>query len=236
MLRSTELGKAIIWDMDGVIADTGPFHFAAWREIVEGKGRKYTEADFQHGFGLRNEDILISLFDNLTPQEIDSLSRKKEETFRSKIEGNIRPLPGVLDLLDIQLEGGFGIALASSTPIENIELILNSLDIRGYFNCIVSADDVTRGKPHPEGFLLASQQLGITPSSCVVIEDATAGVEAAKAAGMKCIAVTNTHSPEALAKADLVTDNLERISGEDLHRLIIASKEDDDLRPGDIRD
>ena len=222
--------------MDGVIADTGPFHFAAWREIVESKGRKYTEADFQHGFGLRNEDILKSLFANLTPKEIDDLSRDKEETFRSKIKGNIRSLPGVLGLLDIQTKDGFGIALASSTPIENIELILNSLNIRSYFDCIVSANDVTRGKPHPEGFLLSSQRLSVTPSRCIVIEDATAGVEAAKAAGMKCIAVTNTHPPEALAKADLVTDNLERISGEDLHRLITIGKGDDDLRPGDIRD
>lgn len=214
--------KAVIWDMDGVIVDTGPFHFAAWRELVEGMGRGYTEQDFRYGFGLRNDDILKYLFGNLTLEEIESLSDKKEKIFRSKVKDNSRLLPGVSELLKNQREADFRIALASSAPIENINLILSSLRIEKYFDSIISADDVTSGKPDPEGFLLAAQKLDVEPNQCIVIEDATAGVDAAKAAGMKCIAVTNTNPQEALAKADLVTDNLEKINVEDLHRLLSA--------------
>ena len=217
-----KIDKAVIWDLDGVIADTAPFHFQAWREVVESRGRGYTEKDFQHGFGLRNDDILRYLFGDLTSEEIETLSKKKEDIFRARIKDNIKALPGVLRLLEILRKEGFGIALVSSAPIENIELVLSSLDVGKYFDCIISADDVTKGKPDPQGFLLAAKRLGMEPNQCLVIEDATAGVQAAKAAGMKCIAVTNMHPQEALAKSDLVTDNLEKISNEGIHRLLCA--------------
>ena len=219
-MRKANFDKAMIWDLDGVIADTGPFHFRAWRELVEGKGRNYTKEDFQHGFGLRNDDILQSLFGKLEPEEIELLSRKKEEIFRSLIREDIKPLPGVLQLLGIAHKDGFGIGLASSAPIENVELILSSLGIDKYFDCIVTAGDVRKGKPDPEGFLIAAYRLGVEPSQCLVIEDATAGVEAAKTAGMKCLAVTNTHPRETLAGADLTIDSLEKINSENLRRLI----------------
>ena len=208
--------------MDGVIVDTGPFHFAAWRELVHRKGKTYTEHDFQHDFGPRNPDILKRLFTDLTPEEIKSLSEKKEALFRSRIKNNLRLFPGVLKLLETQRAASFGIALASSAPGENIDLILRSLRIEGYFDGVVSSEQVTRGKPDPEVFLLAAERLGATPAHCIVIEDAAAGVEAARAAGMRCIAVTNTHPREALAKADVVTDNLERMNKEDLDRLVAS--------------
>lgn len=206
--------------MDGVIADTGPFHFAAWRDLARGRGRGYTEQDFQCNFGRRNDDILKYLLGDLSSEEIEALSKKKEEIFRSKIKGRISLLPGVLKLLEIQRKGNWGITLASSAPPENIELTLSSLGIARYFDSIISGKDVRKGKPDPEVFLLAAERLNVPPARCIVIEDATAGVEAAKAGGMKCIAVTNSHPPEALAKADLVTDNLEKIGGEDLKRLL----------------
>ena len=212
----TETPKAIIWDMDGVIADTAPFHFQAWHDLVTSKGRAYTEEDFHYGFGLRNNDILTYLFGNLKTAEMEALSREKEAIFRAKIKGCINPFPGVIALVEILREMGFAMALASSAPIENIELILSSIGITKYFDSIISAEDVTKGKPDPQAFLMAAEQLGAAPERCIVIEDAIAGIEAAKAAGMKCIAVTNTHSPEALAKADLVTDNLERINSENI--------------------
>jgi len=212
--------KAVIWDMDGVIVDTGPFHFEAWRELVERKGRPYTEEDFHRGFGLRNDAILQDLLGPLTPEEIISLGNEKEAMFRSKIQGRIHLLPGVLKLLETQRATAIGIALGSSAPLENVRFMLNALDIDGYFDIIVSAEDVNRGKPDPEVFLLAAKRLGVEPHRCVVIEDAVGGVEAAKAAGMHCIAVTNTHSAQALAKADVVTDNLEKITGEALAQLL----------------
>lgn len=205
-----------------MIANTGPFHFSAWREFFEARGKVYSEQDFQHDFGRRNDDILKTLPESLTTEQIETLAREKEAIFRSKIKNDVSLLPGVLRLLKAQQGMNAGIALASSAPSENIHFILSSLRIAEYFDCVASGDDVKKGKPDPEIFLLAARRLGIPAGRCIVIEDATAGVEAAKAAGMKCIAVTNTHPREALAKADLVTDNLEKITGEDLHRLFTA--------------
>ena len=218
-----EPDKAVIWDLDGVIADTAPFHFQAWKELVERRGRNFTREDFRHSFGLRNETILKSIFGELSAEEIESLSREKEELFRQKVKGNIKSLPGVLKLLRTLKREKFKIGLVSSTPIENINLILSSLKISGYFDCLISAKDVQRGKPDPEGFLLAAKKLGVEPKYCIVIEDAVAGVEAAKAAGMKCIALTTTHPRDALAKADLVVDNLEGVGKKELRHLLFST-------------
>lgn len=214
--------RAIIWDMDGVIVDTGPSHFAAWREFLQSRGETYTEEDFRHDFGRRNPEILKRRFPALTAEEIEDLSKIKEELFRRKVRNRLRLFPGVVRLLDIQRQADFSIALASSAPRENIDLILASLQIAGYFDCAISSEQVTKGKPDPEAFLLAARELGVAPSRCIVIEDAAAGVEAAGAAGMKCIAVTNTHHASALAKADVVTDNLEKIGRPDLDRLVAS--------------
>ncbi len=220
MRASTD--KAVIWDLDGVIVDTAPFHFAAWREIVGSKGRDYTEEDFQESFGRRNDDILRSLFKDISSEEIELLSQKKEEIFRSSVRNNVRPLPGVLQLVDILREEDFRIALVSSGPYENIELMLSEVGIKDRFHSIIGSNEVAKGKPDPEGFLTAAERIGIPANRCIVIEDAPAGVTAAKAAGMKCIAVTNTHPRQTLANADYVVDNLERVSGEDLSRLLAA--------------
>lgn len=214
------IGKAVIWDLDGVIVDTAPFHFAAWRKIAQGRGRNYTKEDFQESFGRRNDDILRSLFEDISPGEIESLSRRKEEIFRSLVRNNVKPLPGVLRLLDILEEKGFSIALASSAPYENIELMLSEIGIKDRFHSIIGSEEVSKGKPDPEGFLKAAERVDVPPERCIVIEDAPSGVEAAKACGMKCIAVTNTHPGQALAGADLVVDNLEGVRGDDLSRLL----------------
>ena len=111
-------------------------------------------------------------------------------------------------------------AIASSTPVENIELITQSLDIAGLFDAVVSDKDVIRGKPDPEVFLLAVDKLGAAPADCIVIEDAVAGVRAAKDAGMKCIAVTTTNPTEALAQADQVVESLHLVDEQMLSSLL----------------
>lgn len=216
-------GKAVIWDLDGVIVDTAPFHFAAWRKIVEGRGRNYTKEDFQESFGRRNDDILCSLFEDISSGEIESLSQRKEEIFRSLVRNNVKPLPGVLRLMDILDQQRFSIALASSAPYGNIELMLSEIGIKDRFHSIIGSDEVSKGKPDPEGFLKAAERVEVAPERCIVIEDAPSGVEAAKDCGMKCIAITNTHPRQALAGADLVVDNLESVNGDDLSWLLAES-------------
>jgi len=212
--------KAVIWDMDGVIADTAPYHFSAWQEVFRKRGVKFTEEDFRHNFGLRNDTIIRNtLGEQIAQGEIDSIAREKEETFRRVIGQKIKPLPGAVELLQSLRKHGFKMAIASSTPMENIRLVTESLGIDNYFQSIVTGRDVTEGKPSPQGFLLAAQRLGIEPKNCIVIEDAVAGVAAAKRAGMRCLAITNTHPRQSLTEADLIVDTLEAVTVNDLEKL-----------------
>jgi len=213
--------KAIIWDLDGVIVDTAPFHFEAWREIFDGLGRDFGEQDFKRTFGLRNEDIFRAICgDILPPEEMKALSEKKEALYREKAKDKIKPLPGALKLINSLKERGFKFALFSSTPIENINLALSRLKIEGHFSVIISDKEVKRGKPDPEGFLLAAKDLGVEAKRCIVLEDAIGGIRGAKAAGMKCIAVESTHPMESLGEADLVVKSLELLTPEDVEKII----------------
>ena len=116
-------------------------------------------------------------------------------------------------------------AVASSAPVENIKLVLNMLDLANLLPVIISGKDVSKGKPNPEGFLLASKRLAVRANNCLVIEDAVSGVAAAKKAGMGCIAVTNSHPSASLKQADLVVDSLKEVSIKDIESIISKSKE-----------
>ena len=213
--------KAVIWDMDGVIADTAPYHFRAWHEVFQRQGVDFTEADFTRNFGQRNDTIIRNtLGAQISQGEVEAIAKEKEETFRKVLGQNIKPHPGALQLIKSLREHGFRIALASSAPIENIRLITQGLGIDSYFHSIVAGRDVAEGKPSPQGFLLAAERLGVEPGDCVVIEDAIAGVAACKSGGMQCVAVTNTNPREKLADADLIVDSLEEVTVNDLEKLI----------------
>ena len=213
--------EAVIWDMDGVIADTGPYHLSAWQEVFRQRGVKFTEEDFKRNFGRKNDTIIRdALGEQIAQGEIDSIAREKEKTFRRVIGQKIKTFPGAVELLQSLKQHRFKMAIASSTPIENIRLITGSLGIDNCFQSIISDKDVTEGKPSPQGFLLAAQRLGVEPRNCIVIEDAMAGVAAAKRAGMRCLAITNTHPRQSLKQADLIVDTLEAVTVNDLEKLL----------------
>lgn len=216
--------KAVIWDMDGVIADTAPYHFRAWQEVFGKLGASYTEDDFRHNFGKRNDTIIRNILGSeISPSELEAIATEKEESFRKGARGNIKPLPGAIELLQSLNKCGFPQALGSSAPIENIKLVIRELGIEVLFQVIVSGKEVKEGKPSPQGFLLAAARLGVKPQDCVVLEDAMAGVTAAKRASMSCIAVTTTNDRTQLAEADLVVDTLEKVSVSDLASLLNRS-------------
>jgi beta-phosphoglucomutase family hydrolase len=216
--------RAVIWDMDGVIADTAPYHLKAWQEVFQKRGVKFTKEDFRHTFGQRNDTIIKNTLGEETSQaEIEAIASQKEACFRQRIRPNLKPLPGVAALLKALSQADFKMALASSAPIENIQLLTRSLDINSYFQSIISDKDVTEGKPNPQVFQLAAQRLGVEPENCIVIEDAVAGVTAAKRAGMRCLAITSTHPRPSLAEADLIVDSLEAVSVNDLEELLNPS-------------
>jgi beta-phosphoglucomutase family hydrolase len=213
--------EAVIWDMDGVLADTAPHHLHAWRETFANRGISFTKADFMRGFGVRNDVIIRSVLGaKTTDAEIETIAREKEATFRRIIGKGIKPLPGALELLRQLHDRGIKMAIASSTVIENIRLIVGSLGIENYFKTVITGHDVTEGKPSPQVFLKAAQELGVNPANSIVFEDAVAGVKAAKSAGMHCVAITSTHPREKLKEADLVVDSLEEVSIKDLEKLL----------------
>lgn len=212
--------KAVIWDMDGVLVDTGPFHFQAWRRILRERGRDLTEKGFLESFGMKSVDILRKVLGELRPEELNLLARRKEEYYREELAERVRPLPGAMAILESLREAGFHQALASSAPPKNIGLVLDSLGIAHYFEALVSGDEVEAGKPDPEIFLEASRRLGVSPRRCVVLEDSVAGVRAARAAGMRCVAITNSNPQEKLGEADMIVRTLEEISPQTLEMLL----------------
>jgi beta-phosphoglucomutase family hydrolase len=224
LIGTSEL-EAVIWDMDGVIADTGPYHLMAWQEVFQKRGLEYSDEDFRRNFGKRNDTIIrIVAGDSISPAEVDAIAAEKEAVFRQKAAQKVKPLPGAIELIKSLREYGVKVALASSAPIENIQLVTRDLGINDWFDVIVWGREVSEGKPSPQGFLLAARRLGVEPGNCVVIEDSVAGVTAAKRAGMKCLAVTNTRSRRSLMEADLVVDTLEEITADDLERLLHQHK------------
>jgi beta-phosphoglucomutase len=193
----------VIWDVDGTLVDTAELHFAAWVKLAAEMGRPFSRDDFAATFGRRNPEIINFLFRReFTDADVALIGETKETYYRTEAEKGVKLLPGVGQLLDDLHALGVKQAVGSSAPRGNLDLILRITDSRRYFDAIVGMEDTTRGKPDPQVFLVAAEKLGVRPSRCVVLEDAVAGVEAAKAGGMKCVAVTFVgHHPAEKLKA-----------------------------------
>jgi len=208
-MTSPAQSKAVIWDMDGVICDSGSCHYLAWNRVMSRWGVLVTEEVFRDGFGTRTDAFVRSLVGDRVPEtQVQKIALFKERFFRRMVRGNLKPLPGVVSLLNSLKKAGYRQAVASSAPLANIRLTLNELDIADDFDTIVSGDDVTEGKPSPQIFRMAGEKLGVEPSRCLVIEDAVVGIKAAHRAGMLCLAVTNTYPAGRLRAAEKVVKSL----------------------------
>jgi len=204
--------EAVLWDMDGVIADTADYHYSAWRDVFKERGVAFSKADFMRHFGQRHDTIIkFALGDKLSPEEVDAITEKKQSLYRQRVSKNIVPLPGAIKLIKLLNKNKIKTAIASSAVRQNIDVILKGLGIENSFQAIVFGTEVPEGKPSPQIFQLAAKKLGVKPTDCVVIEDAIAGVAAARRAGMKCVAVTNSHPETKLKNADLIVDTLEKV-------------------------
>jgi len=202
--------QAILWDMDGVIVMSGEYHYEAYRELFEEMGVPFSkEQYFDELFGVRNWTIIRTVAGDLPRAEIERLAERKEEEFRRIARGKIEALPGAKEMIGRASEAGLKQAIVSSTPRANIDLVLHELGLTDAFGAIVGEEDAEKGKPDPEGFLVAAERLGVEPAACVVIEDAPAGIEAGNAGGMSTIGVATTRVPERLSAADLVVGSLE---------------------------
>ena len=212
---------AIIWDMDGVIADTAEAHYGAWQALMAERSAGVTRAQFEASFGMNNPPILREWLGTEVPDaEIARLGRHKEELYRAKVAGNVRMLPGVRDWLERGRARGYRQAVASSGEMANIVAIVTELEIGNYFEALLAGAFLPRSKPDPAIFLQAAAALGATPAESLVIEDGIVGVEAARRAGMRCIGLTTTHAAAKLAGADLVIDRLDALDEDTFERLL----------------
>ncbi len=203
---------AVLWDMDGVLVDSGELHFQSWQQTLLPLAIPYDRKKFDATFGMNNYGILTLLMGRPPEQDFfQMVSDRKEILFRELIHGQMQMLPGARMWLEKLHENGIRQAVASSAPCENIEAIIDELEIRQYFAALVSAFALP-SKPDPAVFLEAASQLGCEPSACTVVEDSVAGVAAARKAQMRCIAVTTTHPRSSLVGADLIVDSLEALT------------------------
>lgn len=206
---ATNVTRAVLWDMDGVLVDSGDYHFEAWREALAREKHELDFEQFRSTFGQRNDTILRGIFGpDLSDSEIARIADYKEELYRKQVhDQGIEALPGVLHWLKQLHEAGWRQAVATAAPRENALTILDELLIEGFFGAIVSAEDVTRGKPDPQVYLTAAARLHALPGRSIVVEDAPAGLEGARRAGMRCIGVRTSHDElEADIVVDLLTD------------------------------
>jgi beta-phosphoglucomutase-like phosphatase (HAD superfamily) len=223
-------GYGVIWDMDGVLVDSGDYHYLSWVEALSEVGMSMDEQLFQETFGMNNAGIISFLVEGEPdPEFVNQLGDRKEFLFREMVKGQVQPLPGVRTWLEhLQTEnlpGNGGernlvrSAIASSAPQANVEVLIDEMDLKPYFYALVSGANMP-GKPDPAVFLEAARQIEMPPQKCIVVEDALAGVEGAIRAGMKCVAVTTTNTAKALQAADIVVDRLDELPDDAFRKLV----------------
>lgn len=217
---------AVIWDVDGTLVDTAELHFRAWERMVQELDQPFSRAEFAATFGRRNPEIIHYLFGSrFNETEIADIGFRKEEYYKAAArEHGVELLPGVRNVLQALHDAGFKQAIGSSAPRGNVDLILQLTKTAPFFDAIVSMEDTQRGKPDPQVFQVAAQRLGAESGHCLVVEDAPAGVQAAKAGGMKCLAVRfiDHHSADTLqiAGADRIVTSLEQVTVDSIRELL----------------
>jgi len=222
--------RAVIFDFDGVITDSEILHFRAFNAVLAPYGFQLTKPEYYKEYlGMSDADCFRALIAEgrlpIQEPQIKNLGQQKTRLFEqlAKTEGKI--IEGVREFLDTLSAAQVPTAICSGALRTEIELILEDASLRSYFDAIVSAEDVKRGKPDPEGFLLTLEKLNdlwpepIIAQRCIVIEDSHWGLKAAKAAGMRTIAVTNTYDAAQLKQADKVVARLDELTMADLQRI-----------------
>lgn len=209
---------AAIFDWDGVIVDSSRQHEASWERLAAELRRVLPPEHFRNSFGMKNEQIIPELLHwTDEPEQIRNISLRKEALYREIVrEQGIAPLPGVATWLAALRAAGVPCVIASSTHRENIACTLGVIGLADCFADIVASEDVTRGKPEPEVFLVAAKKVNAPPNRCVVFEDAHVGIEAARRARMKVVGVATTHVAETLVGADRVVRRLDELTVEEL--------------------
>lgn len=215
--------SAVVFDFDGVIADSEPHHLGAFREVLAVRGWDLSDEGYYRRYlGFGDSDFVRHYASDhgreLTEADFESLLEEKATAFGQRLESGAMLFPGAAPCIR-RLAARFPLAIASGALRSEIETVLSAGGLLGHFKAIISIEDVARGKPAPDPYLLAARQLGVPPAGCVAIEDAPGGIESAATAGLGVIGVTTSVPAEALAAAHLVVGSLDEITVEMVSRL-----------------
>jgi HAD superfamily hydrolase (TIGR01509 family) len=214
------MARAILWDLDGTLVDSAEFHWLSWRDTMAAEGVSLTYQQFLDTFGQKNDRILPGwLGPGADADRIRRVGDAKEAEYRrlASVHG-LMALPGASSWVRRLHAQGWQQAIASSAPGANVGVMLRALALDGMFEAIVSAEDVTRGKPDPQVFLAAAERLGVPRDRCIVVEDAAVGVQAARSAGMRCIGVSRA----VVLDADVAVSSLLELPADAFDRLVAA--------------
>jgi len=203
----------VLFDWDGVVIDSSSQHERSWELLAAERDLFLPEGHFKAGFGKKNEIIIPTLGWGNDPAIIRELADRKEALYRELVaEEGVTILPGARELLEALKGEGIPRAVGSSTPRENLDALFATTGLDALFDVVVCGSDVSHGKPDPEVFLSGAAKLGLLPSRCIVIEDAFAGIEAARRGGMKVVGVATTNPVESLDQCDLAVVSLEEVT------------------------
>lgn len=210
----------VIFDMDGVLVDSYAPHLKSWCLLAEEIGAPISESQFAATFGRTGRDVIRELFGVEDEGAMRRIDDRKETIYRNLIRGAMPTTPGAVEAVIRLHSAGFRLAVGSSGPPENVQLVCEQLGLYPYLAAIITGADVRRGKPDPQVFELAATGVGVEPARCVVVEDAPVGIQAARAAGMRCAVLVGTHPAAALRDADRIVNRLDELSIDLIRELV----------------
>ena len=199
--------RAFIFDMDGTLVDNMHFHTEAWGKMLSENGVEMNAHNFLvKTAGKTNREILPTVFGEISDERIKELGHRKESLYQELFLPHRAVVKGVIEFLEEAEKLGVKMAVSTAAPVMNVEFILDGLDLRKYFQAVVTAADVKEGKPNPEIFLKSAEKLNVEAENCLVFEDAIGGFEAAHRAGMKSIGIATVNSIEDILKLESVVE------------------------------
>ena len=196
---------AFLFDLNGTMIDDMPYHVEAWHKILNSLGAQLTMDRVKAECYGKNEELLDRIFPGrFTAEEKSQMIIQKERTYQETFRRQLKLLPGLSEFLDQAKSEEIRMAIGTAAIMFNVDFVLDGLNIRHYFDCIVSADEVSFSKPHPETWIRCAEKLKLSPERCLVFEDSPKGVEAARDAGMQSVAVTTMHNEHEFSRLDNV--------------------------------
>lgn len=203
--------RAVIFDLDGTLLDNNPYHLKSWIKYLEKNQRNITEEEYNANInGRTNKDVIAYIHGkDMSDEDTLKYSLEKEALYREIYQPFIEPVKGLLPFLQILAEKNIPMAIATSGIQPNIDFMFEHVPVKKYFNVVVNSSHIKKGKPDPEIYIKAASLLGVEPANCLVFEDAVVGINSAKAAGMKVVAIATTQPKEELAAADKIIDDYE---------------------------